>query len=73
MAVMTSPNLQSTSLQKRARQTIGQILAIPGALAVLSAAGLIFALVEDGIWDALSWVALSIPIVLLVICIARGR
>jgi hypothetical protein len=65
---MTSP-----SLQKRARQTIGQILVIPTALAVLSAAGLIFALVEDGIWDALSWVALSIPIALLVICIARGR
>ena len=65
---MTSP-----SLQKRTRQTVGQILMIPAALAVLSAGGLIFALVEDGIWDALSWVALSIPIALLMICIARGR
>jgi hypothetical protein len=65
---MTSP-----ILQKRTRQTAGQILLIPAALAVLSAGGLIFALVEDGIWDALSSVALSIPIALLVICIARGR
>jgi hypothetical protein len=65
---MTSP-----SLQKRTRQTIGQIIMIPAALAVLSAGGLIFALVEDGIWDALSWLMLSIPIALLVICIARGR
>jgi hypothetical protein len=65
---MTSP-----TLQKRTRQTAGQILLIPAALAVLSAGGLIFALVEDGIWDALSWLALSIPIALLVICIARGR
>jgi len=55
------------------RQTVGQILWIPAALAVLCAGGLIFALVEDGIWDALSWVTLSIPIALLVICIARGR
>jgi hypothetical protein len=66
--VMTSPGVQ-----KRARRTIRQILLIPAALAVLSAAELIFALVEYGVWDALSWVALSIPIALLVICIAHGR
>jgi hypothetical protein len=65
---MTSP-----SLQKRTRQTVGQILLIPAVLSVLSAGGLIFALVEDGVWDALSWAVLSIPIALLVICIARGR
>jgi hypothetical protein len=65
--------MTSQSLQKRTRQTVGQILLLPAALAVLSAAGLIFALVEDGIWDALSSVALSIPLALLVICIARGR
>jgi hypothetical protein len=34
---------------------------------------LIFALVEDGLWDALSCVTLSIPIALLVVCIVRGR
>jgi hypothetical protein len=68
VAVMTSPRLQ-----KRTRQTVGQIIMIPAALAVLSAGGLIFALVEDGIWDALSWLMLSIPIALLMICIARGR
>jgi hypothetical protein len=68
VAVMTSP-----SLQKRTRQTVGQILLIPAVLSVLSAGGLIFALVEDGVWDALSWVTLAIPIALLVICIARGR
>ena len=68
MVVMTGPNLQ-----KKTRQTVGQILTVPAVLAVLSAGGLIFALVEDGIWDALSWVTLSIPIALLVVCIARGR
>ena len=39
----------------------------------VSAGGLIFALVEDGLWDALSWLTLSIPIALLLLCIARGR
>jgi len=65
---MTSPGIQ-----RRTRQTVSQILMIPAALAVLSAGGLIFALVEDGVWDALSWVTLSIPIALFVICIVRGR
>jgi hypothetical protein len=65
---MTSP-----SLRKKTRQTVSQILMIPALLAVLSAGGLIFALVDDGIWDALSWVTLSIPIALLAICITRGR
>jgi hypothetical protein len=42
--------MTSQSLHKRTRQTIGQIIMIPAVLAVLSAGGLIFALVEDGIW-----------------------
>jgi cell division protein FtsW (lipid II flippase) len=55
-----------------ARQSLKQIFLIPAILAVLSTGGLIFALIEDGIWDALSWIALSIPIVLYVSCIANG-
>ena len=65
--------MTSQNFHKRTRQAVGQILMIPAALALLSACGLIFALVEDGIWDALSWVTLSIPIALFAICIARGR
>lgn len=60
-------------LDKNPRQTIGQIFIIPAALAVLTGGGLVFALVEDGVWDVLSWVTLSIPIVLLAICLLRGR
>jgi hypothetical protein len=56
-----------------ARRTLTQIFAIPAILAVLGIGGLVFALVEDGIWDVLSWIALSIPIVLYVAYIARGR
>jgi len=33
----------------------------PAGLAVLSAVGLLSALLGDGGWDALSWVALGLP------------
>ena len=58
---------------RKARQTLGQIFLMPAILGVLSASGLIFALVEDGIWDALSWMALTLPIVLFATCVVRGR
>ena len=58
---------------RKPRQTLRQIFLVPLVIGVLSVGGLVFALVEDGIWDALSWVTLSIPIVLVAVCIARGR
>lgn len=58
---------------KPVRQTAAQIFTIPTILAVLGGAGLIFALVGDGIWDGLSWLALSFPIVIFAICLWRGR
>ncbi len=35
---------------------------VPLALAALTAAGLTSALVGDGAWDALSWLALAAPV-----------
>lgn len=61
------------ALDRKPRQTLGQIFLIPAILGLLSAGGLIFALVEDGIWDALSWVTLGLPIALVVAFVARGR
>lgn len=42
-----------------------QIWGMPVVLAVVSAVGLISALLGDGIWDVLSWVALAAPIAVL--------
>ena len=61
------------TIRKPVRQTMAQIFTIPVTLAVLGGAGLIFALVGDGVWDGLSWFALSVPIVILAICLWRGR
>jgi hypothetical protein len=36
--------------------------AVPIALAVVSAAGLIAGLVGDGVFDAVSWIGLGLPV-----------
>lgn len=38
-----------------------QVFAVPIALGILSAVGLLAALLGDGPWDAVSWLALGIP------------
>ena len=42
---------------------VGEIFRVPLALAAVSGVGLASALLGDGVWDALSWVALGIPVV----------
>jgi len=57
----------------RARhQTVRQIFAWPAVIAVLSAAGLLSALLGDGIWDGVSWVVLAVPVALYCAFFRRG-
>ena len=46
------------------RRSLAQIFAIPTLVGIASLGGLVFALVGDGAWDALSWAALALPVVL---------
>jgi len=55
------------------RQSLRQIFAIPLLLALLGAVGLVSALVGDGVWDALSWLTLAVPIAIGAYCFARRR
>lgn len=55
------------------RQSLRQIFAIPTVLALLSAVGLVSALVGDGVWDVLSWLTLAVPIAIGAYCFARPR
>ena len=48
------------------RQSLGAIFWIPAIIAAVSCAGLLSALIGDGVWDGLSWLTLSIPIVVAV-------
>lgn len=43
--------------------TVSQIWGMPALLGVISVIGLFSALLGDGVWDAVSWVTLSLPIV----------
>jgi len=45
----------------------------PFALAILSGFGLISALLADGIWDVLSWIALSAPVAVIAWHVAPAR
>lgn len=44
-------------------KTFFHIWTIPISLAVISSIGLLSALNGEGIWDALSWLALAIPLI----------
>jgi hypothetical protein len=44
------------------RKTMAQIFGWPLLIAASTAVGLVAALLGDGIWDALSWVALAAPV-----------
>jgi len=39
-----------------------QVWCVPTALALISVVGLVGALLGDGLWDALSWLALGVPL-----------
>ena len=63
-----------TSARPRVRRkTIGQIFGIPLLSALLSAIGLVSALVGDGIWDSVSWVMLLFPILLRGYCLQQAQ
>lgn len=53
---MSSPALRSRG------KSVGQVFLIPVLLAVVSLFGLLSALLGDGLFDALSWLALSVPV-----------
>jgi hypothetical protein len=50
-----------------------QIWGAPSALGVVSAVGLLSALLADGLWDVLSWIALSAPVAVCIRSLWRLR
>jgi hypothetical protein len=57
----------------RYRRTFWQIFAAPVVVGALSAVGLVAALVGDGWWDGLSWLALALPVLLYLFFIVRRK
>jgi hypothetical protein len=52
-----------TQPTKRRRRTLKEIFLVPALLGVVSAAGLVIALVGDGLYDVLGWALLGVPVV----------
>jgi len=55
------------------RQSLGRIFAMPLLVGFSSLAGLIGALVGDGVWDLVWSMGLAIPAALFFTCLARSR
>jgi hypothetical protein len=55
------------------RRSFRQIFGVPILLAIITAAGLLSALLGDGVWNALSWFVLSIPVAVIMFYAARPR
>ncbi|MDP1583814.1 MAG: hypothetical protein Q8M18_10360 [Bradyrhizobium sp.] len=55
----------------RRHRTLGQIFAAPIVVGVLSVVGLVAALIGDGWWDALSWLSLTLPVLLYFFFVGR--
>ncbi|ALG72523.1 membrane protein [Azospirillum thiophilum] len=49
-------------MKARASLPLGAIFGFPTAIALVTIAGLVSALLDDGLVDAVSWVALSVPV-----------
>ncbi|PAY07128.1 hypothetical protein CK489_15075 [Bradyrhizobium sp. UFLA03-84] len=56
-----------------AHRSLTQIFVAPLVIAIVSTVGLISALVGDGLWDAVSWAALGLPVLLYLVFIWRRR
>jgi len=54
-------------------RSLAQIFAIPLVIAIASTVGLISALVGDGWWDAVSWAALGLPVLLYLVFVWRRQ
>lgn len=59
--------------KRNTQRQLSQIFAVPFALGLASTAGLILALIGDGIWDAFGWLGLGIPLAVTVWCLWRRR
>lgn len=50
---------------RRRIRSLREVFAMPILLGVLSAIGLVVALLGDDIWDAVGWIGLSVPVLVI--------
>ncbi len=50
----------------QSRQSLWAIFILPAIIALFSLVGLVAALLDDGVYDLLSWLALGVPVAVIV-------
>jgi hypothetical protein len=71
---MNSPISKANVPHRRSvHRSVWEVFRVPLLVGVVCAAGLALALVGDGIWDVLSWLALSGPVFLAAFYWRRAR
>ncbi|HEY4204452.1 MAG TPA: hypothetical protein VGM35_05490 [Xanthobacteraceae bacterium] len=60
-------------MTQRRHMSMRRIFRIPALLAVVTAFGLVAALLGDGVWDGASWFALAVPLVVTAYCVLRPQ
>jgi hypothetical protein len=60
-------------MTRRPLRSVSTIYRIPAVIALISAVGLTSALLGDGMWDMLSWLALAVPVALAAMHWRRSR
>jgi len=58
--------MNNQMMKRPKRQSLRAIFLVPAVLAALTCVGLVSALLGDEMWDGLSWLTLSVPIVVVV-------
>jgi hypothetical protein len=58
--------MNTQTMKRPRRQSLGAIFLVPAVLAALTCVGLVSALLGDDLWDGLSWLTLSAPIAVVV-------
>jgi len=53
------------------RRSITQIFLAPAVISAVMAFGLVSALLGDGLWDKASWLALAVPLAIIVFYVGR--
>lgn len=63
---MSEPDLRNSS-------RIAKVFGVPAALAMLTLLGLLVALFDDGVLDALAWCALALPVAIVPWAMLKAR
>jgi hypothetical protein len=71
VARASSIAIGALAMSGQRHRSAGEVFRAPALLAAASVGGLVSALIGDGLWDAVSWLLLGLPVAVATICFCR--